>query len=79
MSGWKMALQILAIRRYANLETLLKTKRKTFSRYLKKRKERPVRLSKYDDAVIKAQEILVSGDQAAIEELKKVIEEYEKR
>lgn len=35
-------------------------------------------MGKYDDAVNKAQEILESGDQAAIEQLKKVIEEYNK-
>jgi len=36
-------------------------------------------LSKYDDAISKAQEIIQSGDQAAIEQLKQKIEEYEKR
>ena len=36
-------------------------------------------MSKYDDAISKAQEIIQSGDQEAIEQLKQVIEEYEKR
>ena len=36
-------------------------------------------MSKYDDAIMKAQEILQSGDQAAIEQLKQIVEEYEKR
>ena len=36
-------------------------------------------MSKYDDAISKAQEILTSGDQEAIEQLKQKIEEYEKR
>lgn len=36
-------------------------------------------MSKYDDAISKAQEILQSGDQAAIEQLKQIVEEYEKR
>ena len=36
-------------------------------------------MSKYDDAISKAQEILESGNQNAIEQLKQVIEEYEKR
>lgn len=34
---------------------------------------------KYDDAISKAQEIIQSGDQAAIEQLKQIVEEYEKR
>lgn len=36
-------------------------------------------MNKYDDAISKAQEILQDGDQAAIEQLIKIIEEYEKR
>lgn len=36
-------------------------------------------MNRYDDAISKAQEILDSGDQYAIEQLKQVIEEYEKR
>lgn len=36
-------------------------------------------MSKYDDAISKAQEILKSGDQKAIEELKKVMEGYKHR
>lgn len=36
-------------------------------------------MSKYDDAISKAQEILKSGDQKAIDDLKKVIEEYKQR
>lgn len=36
-------------------------------------------MNKYDDAISKAQEILQSGDQVAIEQLTKIIEEYEKR
>lgn len=36
-------------------------------------------MSKYDDAISKAQEIIQSGDQAAIEQLKQIVEEYEKR
>lgn len=36
-------------------------------------------MNRYDDAISKAQEILESGDQAAIEQLKQKIEEYEKR
>lgn len=36
-------------------------------------------MNRYDDAISKAQEILESGNQNAIEQLKKVIEEYEKR
>lgn len=36
-------------------------------------------MGKYDDAINKAQEIIKSGDQKAIEQLKQVIEEYKKR
>ena len=36
-------------------------------------------MSKYDDAISKAQEILNSGDQKAIDQLKKVMEEYKNR
>lgn len=36
-------------------------------------------MNRYDDAISKAQEILESGNQNAIEQLKQVIEEYEKR
>lgn len=36
-------------------------------------------MSKHDDAISKAQEIIQSGDQAAIEQLKQIVEEYEKR
>ena len=74
-----MVLQILAIKCYVNLKTHLKIRIAIFLSYLRKRKERPIKLGKYDDAVNKAQEILESGDQAAIEQLKKVIEEYKKR
>lgn len=35
-------------------------------------------MNKYDDAISKAQEIINEGDQAAIEQLKQIIEEYEK-
>lgn len=36
-------------------------------------------MNRYDDAISKAQEILESGNKNAIEQLKQVIEEYEKR
>ncbi len=35
-------------------------------------------MDRYEDAISKAQEILYGGDQEAIEQLKKIIEEYEK-
>lgn len=35
-------------------------------------------MDRYEDAMSKAQEILYGGDQEAIEQLKKIIEEYEK-
>ena len=74
-----MVLQIQVIKCYANLKRRLKVSIAIYSSYLKKRKERPIKLGKYDDAINKAQEIIKSGDQKAIEQLKKVIEEYKNR
>ena len=74
-----MVLQIQVIKCYANLKRHLKVSIAIFSSYLRKRKERPIKLGKYDDAINKAQEIIKSGDQKAIEQLKKVIEEYKNR
>lgn len=36
-------------------------------------------MSKYDDAITKAQEIIESGDQDAIEKLQDILKDYERK